>query len=123
MRIERCGTGAFMNDRQRKTAISIRGLIKRYPDGTVANRESIWTFLRVRFFSFLNQRLGTLEHLYRSMPKTYRLVYNGAGESAERASSERVVYDAADFEGVQKIIEERRLTEYSVRRISLRMFT
>jgi ABC-type transport system involved in cytochrome bd biosynthesis fused ATPase/permease subunit len=38
MRIERRGTGAFMNDRQRKTAISIRGLIKRYPDGTVANR-------------------------------------------------------------------------------------
>ena len=27
-----------MNDRQRKTAISIRGLIKRYLDGTVANR-------------------------------------------------------------------------------------
>jgi ABC-2 type transport system ATP-binding protein len=65
------------------------------------------------------KRLGTLEDLYRSVPKTYRLVYNGAGESAERASSERVVYDAADFEGVQKIIEERRLTEYSVRRISL----
>jgi len=65
------------------------------------------------------KRLGTLEDLYRSVPKTYRLVYNGAGESAERASSERVVYDAADFEGVQKIIEERRLTEYSIRRISL----
>jgi hypothetical protein len=36
------------------------------------------------------------------MPKTYRLVYNGAGESAERASSESVVYDAADFEGFKK---------------------
>ena len=53
------------------------------------------------------------------MPKTYRLVYNGAGESAERASSERVVYDAADFDAVKKIIEERTLTEYSVRRVSL----
>jgi hypothetical protein len=53
------------------------------------------------------------------MPKTYRLVYNGAGESAERASSERVVYDAADFDAVKKIIEERALTEYSVRRVSL----
>ena len=48
------------------------------------------------------ERLGTLEHLYRSMPKTYRLVYNSAGESAERASSESVVYDAADFEGFKK---------------------
>ena len=47
------------------------------------------------------------------MPKTYRLVYNGAGESAERASSERVVYDTADFDAVKKIIEERALTEYS----------
>jgi len=27
-----------MNDRQKKTAISVRGLVKRYPDGTVANR-------------------------------------------------------------------------------------
>jgi len=27
------------------------------------------------------KRLGTLEDLYRSVPKTYRLVYNGAGES------------------------------------------
>ena len=27
------------------------------------------------------KRLGTLEDLYRSLPKTYRLVYNGAGES------------------------------------------
>jgi len=53
------------------------------------------------------------------MPKTYRLVYNGAGESAERASSERVVYDAADFDAVKKIIEERALPEYSVRRVSL----
>jgi hypothetical protein len=53
------------------------------------------------------------------MPKTCRLVYNGAGESAERASSERVVYDAADFDAVKKIIEERALTEYSVRRVSL----
>lgn len=53
------------------------------------------------------------------MPKTYRLVYNGAGESAERASSERVVYDAADFDAVKKIIEDRALTEYSVRRVSL----
>ena len=26
-----------MNDRQKKTAISIRGLIKRYPDGTVSH--------------------------------------------------------------------------------------
>ena len=38
MCIERRGTGAFMNDRERKTAIFIRGLVKRYPDGTVANR-------------------------------------------------------------------------------------
>jgi len=53
------------------------------------------------------------------MPKTYRLVYYGAGESAERTSSERVVYDAADFDAVKKIIEERALTEYSVRRVSL----
>jgi hypothetical protein len=53
------------------------------------------------------------------MPKTCRLVYNGAGESAERASSERVVYDAADFDAVKKIIEERALTEDSVRRVSL----
>src|SRR5262245_48603622 len=56
MRIERRGTGAFMNDRQRKTAISIRGLIKRYPDGTVANRGIDLDFLRVRFFPFLDQR-------------------------------------------------------------------
>ena len=27
-----------MSDRQKKTAISVRGLVKRYPDGTVANR-------------------------------------------------------------------------------------
>ena len=27
------------------------------------------------------KRLGTLDGLYRSVPKTYRLVYNGAGES------------------------------------------
>ena len=27
------------------------------------------------------KRLGTLDDLYRSLPKTYRLVYNGAGES------------------------------------------
>jgi ABC-2 type transport system ATP-binding protein len=65
------------------------------------------------------KRLGTLEDLYRSVPKTYRLVYNGASENAERASNERIVCDETDFAGVKKIIEEKGLTEYSVRRISL----
>jgi hypothetical protein len=47
------------------------------------------------------------------------LVYNGASENAERASNERIVCDETDFAGVKKIIEEKGLTEYSVRRISL----
>lgn len=65
------------------------------------------------------KRLGSLEDLYRSVPKTYRLVYNGVGASTERASNESIVYEAANFEAVKKIIQERCLTEYSVRRISL----
>jgi ABC-2 type transport system ATP-binding protein len=65
------------------------------------------------------KRLGTLEDLYRSVPKTYRLVYNGMGGNAGPASNETIIYDAADFATVKKIIEEKRLTEYSVRRLSL----
>ena len=65
------------------------------------------------------KRLGTLEDLYRSVPKTYRLVYNGASESAEPAGNATIVYDAAEFESVKKVIEEKCLTEYSVRRLSL----
>ena len=65
------------------------------------------------------KRLGTLEDLYRSVPKTYRLVYDGVSETAEHAGNKRIVYDAAEFESVKKIIEEKGLTEYSVRRISL----
>jgi ABC-2 type transport system ATP-binding protein len=63
------------------------------------------------------KRLGTLEELYRSVPKTYRLVYSGAG--SESARNEKIVCDAADFAAVRKIIEERHLAEYSVRRLSL----
>src|SRR5215470_7920124 len=58
------------------------------------------------------KRLGTLEDLYRSLPKTYRLVYNGAGQTAERTSSDKIICDEADFTGVKRIIEERNLTEY-----------
>jgi ABC-2 type transport system ATP-binding protein len=65
------------------------------------------------------KRLGTLEDLYRSVPKTYRLVYDSVSETAEPASNERIVYDAAKFESIKKIIEEKGLTEYSVRRLSL----
>jgi ABC-2 type transport system ATP-binding protein len=65
------------------------------------------------------KRLGTLEDLYRSMPKTYRLVYNGVSTATAGVRNERIVYDAADFDAVKKIIEERSLTEYSVRRVSL----
>ena len=65
------------------------------------------------------KRLGTLEDLYRSMPKTYRLVYNGVSTATAGVRNERIVYDAADFDAVKKIIEERALTEYSVRRVSL----
>jgi ABC-type multidrug transport system ATPase subunit len=65
------------------------------------------------------KRLGTLDGLYRSVSKTYRLVYNSSDETAERTSNERVVCDEANFAGVKKIIEEKRLTEYSVRRLSL----
>jgi ABC-type multidrug transport system ATPase subunit len=65
------------------------------------------------------KRLGTLEDLYRSVPKTYRLVYDGESETAEQAGNQRVVYDAAEFESVKRIIEEKGLTEYSVRRLSL----
>ena len=65
------------------------------------------------------KRLGTLEDLYRSMPKTYRLVYNGVSTATTGVRDERIVYDASDFDAVKKIIEERALTEYSVRRVSL----
>ena len=65
------------------------------------------------------KRLGTLEDLYRSVPKTYRLVYNGAGGTGAGAGNQKIVHDAADFETVKKIIEEKCLVEYSVRRISL----
>ena len=65
------------------------------------------------------KRLGTLEDLYRSLPKTYRLVYNGGGQTAERTSNDKIVCDEADFTGVKRIIEERNLKEYSVRRLSL----
>jgi len=65
------------------------------------------------------KRLGTLEDLYRSLPKTYRLVYNGGGQTAERTSTDKIVCDEADFTGVKRIIEERNLKEYSVRRLSL----
>ena len=63
------------------------------------------------------KRLGTLEDLYRSVPRTFRLVYHARGGTAE--GNERIVYDAADFETVKKIIDERCLTEYSVTRLSL----
>lgn len=65
------------------------------------------------------KRLETLDGLYRSVSKTYRLVYNRSDETAERASNERIVCDEANFAGVKKIIEEKGLTEYSVRRLSL----
>jgi ABC-type multidrug transport system ATPase subunit len=64
-------------------------------------------------------RLGTLDDLYRSVPKTYRLVYNRVGETGGTANNQRIVHAAADFETVKKIIEENCLLEYSVRRISL----
>jgi ABC-2 type transport system ATP-binding protein len=63
------------------------------------------------------KRLGTLEDLYRSVPRTFRLVYHARGGTAE--DNERIVHDAADFETVKKIIDERCLTEYSVTRLSL----
>jgi ABC-2 type transport system ATP-binding protein len=63
------------------------------------------------------KRLGTLEDLYRSAPRTVRLVYHARGGTTE--GNERIVHDAADFETVKKIIDERCLTEYSVGRLSL----
>jgi ABC-2 type transport system ATP-binding protein len=63
------------------------------------------------------KRLGTLEDLYRSVPRTFRLVYHARRGTAE--GNERIVHDAADFEALKKIIDERRLTEYSVTRLSL----
>lgn len=63
------------------------------------------------------KRLGTLEDLYRSVPRTFRLVYYARGRTAE--GNERIVHDAADFATVKKIIDERCLTEYSVTRLSL----
>ena len=65
------------------------------------------------------KRLGTLDDLYRSVPKTYRLVYNGVGGTRGAANNQRIVHAAADFETVKKIIEEKCLVEYSVRRLSL----
>ena len=63
------------------------------------------------------KRLGTLEDLYRSVPRTFRLVYHAQGGAAE--DNERIVHDAADFETVKKIIDEKCLSEYSVTRLSL----
>ena len=65
------------------------------------------------------KRLGTLDDLYRSVPRTYRLVYNGGGGTAGGVGNQKIVHDAADFESVKKIIEEKCLVEYSVRRLSL----
>jgi ABC-2 type transport system ATP-binding protein len=65
------------------------------------------------------KRLGTLDDLYRSVPKTYRLVYNRVGGTGGAANNQRIVHAAADFETVKKIIEEKCLVEYSVRRVSL----
>jgi ABC-2 type transport system ATP-binding protein len=63
------------------------------------------------------KRLGTLEDFYRSVPRTFRLVYHARGGTAE--GNEKIVHDAADFETVKKIIDERCLTEYSLTRLSL----
>src|SRR5262245_6420816 len=132
MRIERRGTGAFMNDRQRKRRFPFAVSLNVTQMAPLRIGESIWTFLRVRFFPFLDQRrrenhasaannggaephVGVLRSKQQSCsqiasasykeenlngsgplrisigpcPKHIRLVYNGAGESAERASSER----------------------------------
>src|SRR5215813_14249836 len=56
MRIERRGTGAFMNDRQRKRRFPFAVSLNATQMAPLRIGESIWTFLRVRFFLFLDQR-------------------------------------------------------------------
>src|SRR5215510_11932230 len=56
MRIERRGTGAFMNDRQRKRRFPFAVSLNASQMAPLRIGESIWTFLRVRFFPFLDQR-------------------------------------------------------------------
>src|SRR4029077_5162585 len=51
------------------------------------------------------KRLGTLEDLYRSVPRTFRLVYHARGETTE--GNERIVHEAANFETLKQIIDER----------------
>ncbi|MBI4488247.1 MAG: ABC transporter ATP-binding protein [Deltaproteobacteria bacterium] len=65
------------------------------------------------------KRLGTLEDLYRSVPKSYRLIYYEEDETSRGKRKRTIVRDEADFGAVKKIIEKRGLEEYSIRRISL----
>ena len=64
--------------------------------------------------------LGTLDDLYRSVPRSYRLIYyEGDGVPKGKGKKRRIVHDEANFEAIKKIVEEKGLTEYSVRRLSL----
>lgn len=62
---------------------------------------------------------GTLEEIYRLVPKSYCLTYyNGEGSHGERGRK-KSVHKESDFEALRRIIEEKGLEEYSIRRISL----
>ncbi|MFQ5683291.1 MAG: ABC transporter ATP-binding protein [Candidatus Binatia bacterium] len=62
---------------------------------------------------------GTLEEIYRLVPKSYSLVYYGGERDQDGRGKKKYVHRESDFEAVRRITEEKKLEEYSIKRISL----
>ena len=62
---------------------------------------------------------GTLEEIYRLVPKSYFLTYYNEERNHGERKREKNVHKESDFKALRRIIEEKGLEEYSIRRISL----
>jgi ABC-2 type transport system ATP-binding protein len=62
---------------------------------------------------------GTLEEIYRLVPRSYCLTYYNEERNHGEREREKNVHKESDFEALRRIIEEKGLEEYSIRRISL----
>jgi ABC-type multidrug transport system ATPase subunit len=62
---------------------------------------------------------GTLEEIYRLVPRSYCLTYYNEERNHGERGKNKNVHKESDFATLRRIIEEKGLEEYSIRRISL----
>jgi ABC-type multidrug transport system ATPase subunit len=62
---------------------------------------------------------GTLEEIYRLVPRSYCLTYYNEERNHGEREKNKNVHKESDFATLRRIIEEKGLEEYSIRRISL----